>query len=44
MTKGNIEIPSDLSGVVFTKIDDEGAWKHTLHRELTAAGFNLRNV
>ncbi|MGZ9129670.1 MAG: TIR domain-containing protein [Candidatus Binatia bacterium] len=35
----NVEIPSDYSGVLFTEIDDRGAWRLELARELKTAGF-----
>lgn len=39
--RGEMEIPSDLQGVIYTKYDDEGAWKVKLIKELSAAGFNV---
>ncbi len=39
LKKGDLEIPSDYVGVVYTPLDDLGAWKPALGRELTAAGF-----
>jgi predicted nucleotide-binding protein len=39
LRKGNIEIPSDFSGVAYTEMDDRGAWKAELLRELAAAGY-----
>jgi predicted nucleotide-binding protein len=38
LKKGNVEIPSDFAGVVYTEMDDRGAWKTELLRELAAAG------
>ncbi len=35
----NVEIPSDYSGVLFVKIDEHGAWRMALAKELKAAGF-----
>jgi len=34
-----VEIPSDYSGVLFVKIDDSGAWRLALAREMKAAGL-----
>lgn len=34
-----VEIPSDYHGVVYTLLDDAGAWKLALARELKVAGF-----
>ncbi len=36
-----VEIPSDYLGTAFTQMDDSGAWKLTLARELKAAGFAI---
>jgi len=41
LTKGVIEIPSDFSGVVYVPLDDAGAWKSTLGRELQEAGHEI---
>jgi predicted nucleotide-binding protein len=39
LRKDNIEIPTDFAGVVYTDMDDKGAWKAELLRELQAAGY-----
>jgi predicted nucleotide-binding protein len=36
-----VEKPSDYDGVLFTLLDDGGAWRLQLARELKAAGFNV---
>lgn len=36
-----VELPSDFLGVLYIAIDDAGAWKHELVRELRAAGCPL---
>ena len=41
ITKGEVEIPSDYKGVVLTVMDDAGAWKKELARELKTAGMDL---
>lgn len=41
LTKGDLEIPSDYSGVVYITLDDDGGWKLTLLKELRAAGFSI---
>ncbi len=41
LRKGAVEIPSDLFGVVYTELDDAGAWREALVRELLAAGLPL---
>lgn len=39
LKRGNIELPTDFSGVVYTAYDSAGAWKTELARELRAAGY-----
>jgi predicted nucleotide-binding protein len=39
--KGDVELPSDIHGLIYTPIDDHGGWKILLARELKAAGFNI---
>jgi predicted nucleotide-binding protein len=34
----NVELPSDMNGVLYTPLDSTGAWKLSLGRELLAAG------
>ncbi len=41
LTKGTVEIPSDYAGVVYIPLDDSGAWKFQLVKELKAAGFEV---
>lgn len=38
---GDVEIPSDYSGVAFVAIDDRGAWRLELARELKASGLAI---
>lgn len=38
---GDVEIPSDYQGVVFTPMDDVGAWKFALAHEIKQAGINV---
>lgn len=33
-----VELPSDMSGILYTSLDSDGAWKLSLGRELLAAG------
>lgn len=37
----DVELPSDISGVLYTKIDDSENWKFRLVKELKTAGFNV---
>jgi predicted nucleotide-binding protein len=41
LTKGDLEIPSDYVGVVYTIMDELGAWKTKLAKELNAAGLKI---
>lgn len=41
LRKGNVDIPSDLAGVVYTELDTAEGWKLKLIRELKSAGFNI---
>ncbi|HBD5018837.1 TPA: hypothetical protein KKK63_003675 [Escherichia coli] len=38
LRKGDIEIPSDLAGVLYTELDEHGGWKRKLLSELAYAG------
>lgn len=37
----NFEMPSDYSGILYTKYDLEGAWKFKLAKELKSSGFDI---
>ena len=39
LKKGDLEIPSDIGGVVYVPFDDHGGWKQALLRELEIAGY-----
>lgn len=39
--KGDVELPSDILGVVYTKIDDADAWKLNVAKELKIAGYEI---
>ena len=39
--KGNVEILSDFSGVLWTPLDEEGAWRLKLAQEIKAAGLDV---
>lgn len=38
---GGLEIPSDFQGIVWNPLDNTGAWKQFLAKELTEAGYEL---
>jgi predicted nucleotide-binding protein len=41
LTKGNIEMPSDIFGLIHEQMDKSEGWKIRLARELKAAGFQI---
>lgn len=41
LLKGGIEMPTDYSGVLYTSMDDAGAWKFKLAAEIKAAGIDV---
>ena len=41
LVKGDPEIPSDYSGVLYIPLDESGAWKFQLVREMKSAGFDI---
>jgi len=40
-TSSDMELPTDIAGVVWEKFDDGGGWKAALARELEACGFDI---
>ncbi|CAM8622447.1 Nucleotide-binding protein, predicted, TIR-like domain containing protein [Comamonadaceae bacterium] len=41
LVKGDIEIPNDISGVVYVSFDPPGAWKTEVAKELKACGYDI---
>ena len=41
LRRGQVAIPSDFAGVVWEEMDERGAWKQALARELQAAGHEF---
>lgn len=41
LVKSNIEKPTDISGVVYIDMDDSGAWKHTIIKEMKSVGYEI---
>jgi predicted nucleotide-binding protein len=39
VVKGNVEIPSDLQGILYEKVDEAGMWKMKLVKEIQAVGI-----
>ena len=36
-----VELPSDMSGILYTEIDEKGHWKISVAKELKAAGYKI---
>lgn len=41
LVKGKLETPNDLSGVVYIDLDERGAWKMDVAKELREAGYAI---
>jgi len=41
LKKGDLEIPTDFAGIVYTDMDDRGTWKAKLLQELETAGYEV---
>jgi predicted nucleotide-binding protein len=41
IVKGNVETPGDISGVVYTPMDKDGAWKIQLGKNIKNAGLDV---
>ena len=41
LVKGDIETPTDISGVVYIKMDEGEAWKYQVAKEMTACGYEF---
>lgn len=39
--KDDVEIPNDISGVVYVKMDDEDAWHLKIAKELKSSGYDI---
>jgi predicted nucleotide-binding protein len=39
LVKDKVELPSDMNGIVYVPLDDAGAWRQALARELQEAGY-----
>jgi predicted nucleotide-binding protein len=38
---GDLDLPSDILGIVWTPFDATGGWKMALAKELEAAGYSI---
>lgn len=43
LVKGNIETPNDISGILYVPLDEYGAWKTDVAKELKACGYAISN-
>lgn len=41
LVDGELELPTDISGVVYTDLDSRGLWKYALAKELNAVGYTV---
>ena len=41
LVKSSLETPNDISGVVYVPMDEHGAWKVALAKDMRNAGFNV---
>lgn len=41
ISKGDVEIPSDISGVIYVEYDNKEGWKNKLAKELNEAGIKI---
>lgn len=41
LVKGNIELPTDINGILYVAVDNNGAWKLMLAKEIKNAGYNI---
>ena len=39
LLKGDLELPSDIQGVVYVPMDDNGEWRQLIIREMRSAGL-----
>ena len=41
LVKGDLEIPSDLHGLLYEKMDRDGVWKYRVAKEMRSAGIDI---
>lgn len=44
LVKGDIETPNDINGVVYVSLDDGGAWKMAVAKELIVCGYQIKGL
>jgi predicted nucleotide-binding protein len=40
----SVELPTDISGILFINYDEAGSWKYTMAKELSIKGFVIEVV
>lgn len=43
LVKGDIEVPNDVSGVVYIDLDPFGGWKRAISKELESCGYTINH-
>ena len=41
LVKGDLETPTDISGIVYTPMDAGDSWKYTVAKEMKACGYDV---
>lgn len=41
LVKGDVELPNDISGVVYIQMDNADSWKYTIAKEMKASGYDV---
>lgn len=41
LKKGDVEVPSDLDGIIYVPLDEGGNWRFKLAQEMSSAGLNV---
>lgn len=41
LVKGDVEIPNHISGMVYKSMDEGGAWKYSIAREMKSSGYDV---
>ena len=39
--KGDVELPSDINGVIYVRLDESGAWRQELTQEMESVGLSI---
>lgn len=39
--KGDVELPNDLSGIIYKEYDESGTWKYKSANELEESGYEI---